>query len=178
MDSRDNITESGEDNNQISIRVTIEEEGTETATSLGTTEKVYILLGLGLIAIILIIIVRWRKGKTDSSPEEEFEPIIVEALAVEPIEEPEVEMAEVKKTEPEKKRKRSIQELVSKLEKTIDEEETEKGKDRSSTGKEVGKGELDLEFADLLDLDDTTEEAESEEDFIDTLRGEMRGMKL
>ena len=76
---------------------------------------------------------------------------------------------------------RSIQELVSKLEKTIDEEGAEKGKEANdglNIPKEVGKGDIDLEFADLLDLDDTSEEVESQEDFIDTLRGEMRNMKL
>jgi len=181
LDSEDSITESNEDNNRVTITVTVEDEGTETSNAFGSTEKVYIVLGGGVILIILIIIARWRKGKTGSSSEEVYEPIIVEALAVEPMEEPEVEIAEVKKAEPKKKRKRSIQELVSQLEKTIDEEGPEKGKeakDGSEVSKEAEKEGIDLEFADLLDLDETTEKAESEEDFIDTLRGEMRGMKL
>jgi hypothetical protein len=182
VDSEYIITESNEDNNRVSIMVMVEDGGKgEGLASFSSTDKLYILLGAGVILIILVIIVRWRKGKTDPSPEEVYEPIIVEALAVEPIEDEEVEITEEKKTTPKKKRKRSIQELVSKLEKTIDEEGAEKGKEANdglNIPKEVGKGDIDLEFADLLDLDDTSEEVESQEDFIDTLRGEMRNMKL
>ncbi len=180
LDSTENITESEEDNNQISITIMIEDEGVETSASLSSTEKLYILLGAGVILIVLFIFVRWRKRITVSSPEEANEPIIVEAIAVEPIDE-EVEIPEEKRVDPKKKRKRSIQELVSQLEKTIDEEEPEKEKDedgKSINIKEVGNGPIDQEFSDILDIDEMEDEAESKEDFIDTLRGEMSSMKL
>ena len=189
-DAGKEITERDENNNVLSITFDIEEEEKADDGKYTSTEKGLFLLGGSFIIVIVILLVKRRKRDRsedyDDDDEDDEDVITVEPVAVETIDEE--KDGNGKKSSKKKgkghKRKRSLQELVSSLEKTIEEKEEESEEDGggemdiSDMIEGTDKGDIEAEITEMLDMDGSESVEQDDEDFLDSLRGEMRGMKL